>query len=147
MENNYTIITLKDLDLIESLYLNYFNKEEHASWTKETVKRKFKQFFNREDLIAYKINDGKNMIGFFIGQLVQFDDGLVFELLELLVFKAYQNKGYGSLLLEKAIKEAKETGAFLVQLTSSVDEVHHNFYNIKNGFSDAKNNVWKTKII
>jgi GNAT superfamily N-acetyltransferase len=77
---------------------------------------------------------------------MQFDDGLVFELLEILVLKDYQSKEYGSLLLEKAIKEAKQAGAFMIQLTSAVDKEHYHFYNVKHSFSDTSNNVWKSKM-
>ncbi len=143
----FSKLTKRNFQKIEPLYLNYFNKEENASWTPETVNRKFKQLFLREDLIAYELVVEKVFIGFFIGQLMQFDDGLVFELLEILVLKDYQSKGYGSLLLEKAIKEAKQAGAFMIQLTSAVDKEHYHFYNVKHSFSDASNNVWKSKMI
>ncbi|MFA5719812.1 MAG: GNAT family N-acetyltransferase [Acholeplasmataceae bacterium] len=146
MENIYTKFNLIDIDQIAPLYLNYFNEVENASWTLETVKRKFKQLLHREDVLAFKLENKCNIIGFFIGQLVQFDDGLVFELLELLVFKEHQNQGYGSMLLLKAIEDAKKEGAFMIQLTSAVDEEHYHFYNTKHGFSDATNNIWKTKI-
>lgn len=147
MDKIYTTFNISDIDVIAPLYLNYFNKVENAKWELETVKRKFKQLLFREDLLAFKLENDLEIIGFYIGQLVQFDDGLVFELLELLIFRKYQNKGYGSKLLLRAIADAKEAGAFMIQLTSAVDEEHYHFYNIKHGFSDASNNIWKMKII
>lgn len=146
MEYKYKKFNINDIDQIAPIYLNYFNKYENASWTIANVRRKLKQLLNREGVIAYILENNTIIIGFVIGQLVQFDDGLVFELLELLVFKEHQNYGYGSILLLKVIEDAKKEGAFMIQLTSAVDQQHHYFYNIKHGFSDAKNNVWKSKI-
>lgn len=145
IKNNYIKFKVSDISQVAPLYMNYFNEVENASWTLDTVKRKLMQLLNRVDVIACKLESKSDMIGFFIGQLVQFDDGLVFELLELLVFKEYQNQGYGSMLLNKAILDAKNKGAFMIQLTSAVDESHHHFYNAKHGFLNATNNVWKSK--
>mgnify|MGYP000894745298 FL=1 len=60
----FSKFTKRKFQKIEPLYLNYFNKEENASWTLETVKRKFKQLFLRKDLIAYELVVEKNFIGF-----------------------------------------------------------------------------------
>lgn len=145
LQKNYSKFNSEDIDKIAPLYLAYFNEVESAMWTLETATRKLRQLIHREDVIAYKLESHKELIGFYVGQLLQFDDGLVFELLELLVLREYQNQGFGSLLLNRAIEDAKQEGAFMIQLTSAVDEEHFHFYNTKHGFLDAKNNVWKTK--
>ncbi len=147
MEVCFKDFKLEAIDFIAVLYKDYFNEEENASWTLDTAKRRLNQLLDRVDTIAFLLEKNSRIIGFFIGQLVQFDDGLVFELLELLVLKKDQNQGYGSILLKKAMTEALNQNAFMIQLTAIKDESHDYFYNIKHGFTDAKNNIWKSRIL
>ncbi len=143
----YKKIDLKDVDQLAVDYMNYFNRYEEASWTLENAKRRLRQLFNREDALGFLMMDKDLVIGFGVGVLTQFDDGLIFELSELLIYKAYQNKGNGSLLIQKLETHAKEQGAFRAQLFAFDDQEHTNFYQHKHQYSIAKNNLIWTKAL
>lgn len=140
-------LQLSDIHLLATGYVQYFNIEEQATWTIKTASRKLDQLINRIDMIGFILYQDETIIGFSIGQLIQFDDGIVFELNEILIYKQFQNQGYGSLLLEKMEKEAIQNGAFRVQLFSINDDEHHHFYNLKHKYQDASNMLWKTKAL
>jgi len=40
---------------------------------------------------------------------------------------------------------SKKKGAFRIQLESANDETHHRFYNERNNYQDASNNILKSK--
>ena len=143
----YEIFRQKDIDLIAPMYASYFNLYEDASWTVDTAKRRLKQLLFREDsvsLIQFKNNE---ISGFSVGQLVQFDDGLVFELIEIIVFKEFQGQELGSQLLMAIEEQAKLLGAFRIQLFAADDDLHNHFYNVKHSYKNATNNLWKTKTL
>lgn len=140
-----TKLSIKDIDFIVPSYIEYFNNYEEAQWTKQTVERRLKQLFVREDALGLFMKDNGVFIGFAVGQLMQFDDGLVFELNELFIDYKYQCKGYGSTLLKHIEEYAKDSGAFRIQLTTGQDKRHYNFYNTKHNYFDATNNIQKAK--
>lgn len=134
-----------DIEVLAPLYLEYFNTYEDAQWTIEKVYRRLRQLIVREDNLGLLLKEDESVIGFVVGQLVQFDDGIVYELNELFIAGPMQNKGYGSYLLTAIENLAKEHEAFRIQLITGVDERHYNFYNRKHGYSDGSNNIQKTK--
>ena len=140
-------IKLSDLDLIIDKYIEYFNNYEDSEWTNEKVQRKFKQLVNREDYLGLGIYKENEMIGFSVGALSQFDDGLICMLNELFMIKDYQSQGFGSKLITEFEKLAKEKGAFRIQLESANDGIHRRFYNEMHKYQDAQNNILKSKAL
>lgn len=138
-------LSIEDIESIIPEYMLYFNTVEEASWNKETARRRLRQLILKEDVIGFLLIEEKVAKGFAIGQLIQFDDGLVFELSEILIYKNYQHQGLGTVLVKKMEEEAKKQGAFRIQLTAFDDELRHNFYNKKLAYVDATNNKFKTK--
>jgi GNAT superfamily N-acetyltransferase len=140
-----TPLQSSDIDNIAPLYLEYFNTFEEAQWTIPNVKRRLRQLILREDNLGLLLQDEHEIVGFAVGQLTQFDDGIVFELNELFIAASKQGKGLGSYLLTAIETLAKECGAFRIQLITGTDDRHHRFYNEKHGYFDGKNNVQKAK--
>lgn len=138
-------LEIADIDTIAPLYLEYFNTYEEAEWTLSKVQRRLRQQINRDDNLGLLLKEEENILGFVVGQLTQFSDGLVFELNELFIASAYQSQGYGSQLLQIIEALAKEHGAFRIQLITGADERHHHFYNQKHGYVDGTNNLQKAK--
>ncbi|MCK7487136.1 MAG: GNAT family N-acetyltransferase [Bacillus subtilis] len=133
------------MDKIAPLYLEYFNTFEEAQWTIPNVKRRLRQLILREDNLGLLLQDDHEIVGFAVGQLTQFDDGIVFELNELFIVASKQGKGLGSYLLTAIETLAKDRSAFRIQLITGTDDRHHRFYNEKHGYFDGKNNVQKAK--
>lgn len=140
-------LEVKDINKIAPFYVEYFNTNEGASWTEELAIKRLRQLIMREDNIGLLLEDDHQMIGFAVGQLTQFDDGIVFELNEILITGNYQRKGYGSKLLNAIELNAKAQGAFRIQLITGIDQEHHHFYNEMHGYSDGSNNIQKSKAL
>jgi len=135
----------KDLKSIEKEYLHYFNEYEDSEWDIPRVQRKFKQLTDRYDYCGLGLYENDKLIGFAIGVLSQFDDGIIAILNELFIIHEMQSKGYGSKLLKAFEEETKRRGAFRIQLESANDEIHHRFYNEMNEYQDTNNNIIKAK--
>jgi len=142
---NIKKINASDIKLIVPSYIEYFNTHEGARWTDQKVERRLLQLIMREDCLGLLMIDKEDFVGFVVGQLIQYEDGLVFDLNELFIADKYQNKGHGSKLLNAIEIEAKAKGAFRIQLTAENDEKHHRFYNDKHGYFDCSNNLFKAK--
>ena len=142
---NITKWHISDIKLIIPSYMEYFNSDEDAQWTEQKVERRLLQLLVREDNLGLLMKNKKDFVGFVVDQLMQYDDGLVLELNELFIAAKYQNKGYGSKLLNEIEIRAKAKGAFRLQLTTGDDKKHHNFYNTKHDYSDCSNNIIKAK--
>lgn len=140
-------ITLEDLHHITKDYIHYFNKYEDSMWNEDTIKRKFKQLCLKEDYYGIGLYDQSQLIGFAVGNLIQFDDGLIAYLSELFIIKEYQNKGLGTKLLQEFERVSKALGAFRIQLESANDDIHHRFYNKQNSYQDATTQIFKSKAL
>lgn len=95
------------------LFVDYFNTNEKASWTYENAYRRIHEAITKEDNVSFMILINNRLIGFEMGYLEQYEDGLVFDLHEILIAKDFQRKGYGKALVTEAMRRAKEKGAFL----------------------------------
>jgi len=60
--------------------------------------------------------------------LKQYDDLLIHYLEEILVFKEYQNKGLGTKLLQELESLVKKQGAEKINLSTTNEKKHQNFY-------------------
>ncbi len=140
-------LTIADIDIISPSYMAYFNDHEGAKWTLANVRRRLGQLIDRVDTLGLIGKDGNDLVGFAVGQLEQFDDGLVFDLNELFVASEYQGKGNGSRLLGNIEELARKEGAFRIQLIAGNDARHRHFYNDMHGYEDAGNNLIKAKAL
>lgn len=140
-------IDLNDLLLIKSEYIKYFNEDEDASWEDATLVRKFMQLTGRYDYLGLGLFNEQQMIGFAVGSLSQFDDGIIAILNEIFIIKTFQSKGLGTKLIKAFEREAKVKGAFRIQLECTNDDIHRHFYNTLNDYKDASNIISKTKAL
>ncbi|MGE4572588.1 MAG: GNAT family N-acetyltransferase [Candidatus Izemoplasmatales bacterium] len=140
-------IDFNDIKEIVVDYMKYFNDIEGDHWTEENVLRRLKQLTIRFDYFGLGIYDGSRIIGFCVGNLSQFDDGVIMHLNEIFVISELQSKGYGSKLLIEFEKKAKELGAFRIQLEAVDDDIHSRFYNQYHRYVDTSSNLIKAKAI
>lgn len=68
------------------------------------------------------------LVGIAVGWFKQFDNLELFYLEEILVFKEYQNKGFGTKILEELEYLAKQKGAQKIDLSTTYEEEHQRFY-------------------
>ncbi len=140
-------ITFADIKEIANDYLEYFNNYEGDHWNNDAVIRRLRQLTDRFDYFGLGMYDNTKIIGFCVGCLSQFDDGIIMHLNEIFIGKKYQSHGYGSKLLLAFEEQAKNLGAFRVQLEAVDDDIHHRFYNKYHQYQDTKTNVIKGKSI
>ena len=134
-------IILKDIIEITKDYIDYFNRFEKSEWDESKVERKFQQLVERFDYVGLGIYVDDKIIGFCVGALSQFDDGLIALLNEIYIIKEKQSKGYGSKLLNSFEEKMFSLGAFRIQLESANDGIHNKFYNEMHDYIDDKNNI------
>ena len=142
---NINVMNVKDVDLVVPLYIDYYNNYEEGCWTEETAKRRILQVLRMD--VSYSLimhDEGGKVCGFVMGYYKQYDDIVGYTLEEILISHKYQNKGYGSILLEELEARVKEAGASCVELQAVKDELHERYYG-KAGYHDAKNFVLKVK--
>lgn len=143
---NYIPLTENNMKSVIPLYIEYYNRCEDAEWTEEKANKRIHQIVTIEDSYGLILEDNGETIGFVMGYFSQYDDGIVYDLNEIVIDRAFQGRGMGTVLLNELQKRVKERGAFLMQLTSVNDEMHHHFY-AKNGLKDCSNLLVKSKII
>ena len=138
-------LTKTDIESIIPHYLDYFNLVEGAIWSEKTIERRLRQLIIREDQVGLILLDNESFIGFVTGQLMQFDDGLIYELNELFISRSKQRKGYGTFLLKAIENLAKEKGALRLQLQAGDDRAHRHFYLTMHTYQIANNNLLLSK--
>jgi len=99
------------------------------------VKSVVKSYVKMKSFVQYV--DGK-MTGFVMGYYKEFDDLKAYFLEEIVIFKEYQNKGYGAGFLEYLEAVVRQNGVEHLELISVNDEHHIHFYK-KLGFYAASN--------
>lgn len=83
---------------------------------------------------------------FAIGYFEQFDDGIAYNLVEIVVAAEHQNKGIGTYLMVELKRIVKKKGAFTMSLQSVNDDRHEKFYG-RLGYGNNKNFVLKCKLL
>lgn len=146
--NNVSFEELNESNMKEAviLFADYFNTNEKTNWTYDNAYRRIHEAITKEDSISLKILVDKKLVGIEMGYLEQYEDGLVFDLHEILIAKDYQRKGYGKALILEAMKRAKEKGAFLCQLIAINDKGHDEVYG-SIGFGNCSNLILKSRLI
>lgn len=138
-------MNIEDIDLVLPLYIEYYNKYEDSCWTEATAKKRINQVFTIDDSFSLiMIDDNDVVCGFVMGYFKQYDDIVGYTLEEIIISYQYQNKGFGSILLETLESKVKENGASCIELQAVNDEMHEKFYG-KAGFSNVRNFVMKAK--
>ena len=136
----------EDIQKIVPLYIEYYNNNEDAEWTKETTYKRIHQVWSREDSYCLVWENKNGIVAFAIGYFEQYDDCFAYDLVEIVVTTQLQNKGYGSRFMKELESCVKDEGAMLIQLQAVNDDLHNHFYG-KLGYKDASNLVLKTKIL
>ena len=142
----YVKLTEDNLESVIRAYVDYYNNYEGGCWTYEKAYKRIHQVMTiegSESLVQYL--DG-TMIGFVMGYYKEFDDLRAYYLAEIVIFKEYQNKGYGKAFLEHMEAVVRQNGATLMELDSVNDEHHQHFYK-KLGFYTASNFVAMGKFL
>lgn len=136
----------EDIEKIVPLYIEYYNNNEDAEWTKETTYKRIYQVWSREDAYCLVWENKNDIVAFAIGYFEQYDDCFAYDLVEIVVVTHLQNKGYGSRFMKELETCVKDEGAMLIQLQALNDDLHNHFYG-KLGYKAASNLVLKTKIL
>ena len=136
----------KDLDLITSLYVKYYNENEDGSWTFEKAYRRIRQVLLTPDSYCLIQEINGLYTGFLMGFIKEYDDLKSYFLEEIVIFNEYQNKGLGSLFLKELESHLLEMDVRLIELMSVNDEKHRHFYK-KFSFAKVSNLMIMSKFI
>lgn len=136
----------KDLDLITSLYVKYYNENEDSSWTFEKAYRRIRQVLLTPDSYCLIQEINGLYTGFLMGFIKEYDDLKSYFLEEIVIFNEYQNKGLGSLFLKELESHLLEVDVSLIELMSVNDEKHRHFYK-KFSFAKVSNLMIMSKFI
>lgn len=136
----------KDLDLITSLYVKYYNENEDGSWTFEKAYRRIRQVLLTPDSYCLIQEINGLYTGFLMGFIKEYDDLKSYFLEEIVIFNEYQNKGLGSLFLKELESHLLEVDVSLIELMSVNDEKHRHFYK-KFSFAKVSNLMIMSKFI
>ena len=143
---NYFRMSEKDLDLITSLYVKYYNENEDGSWTFEKAYRRIRQVLLTPDSYCLIQEINGLFTGFLMGYIKEYDDLKSYFLEEIVIFNEYQNKGLGSLFLKELESHLLEVDVSLIELMSVNDEKHRHFYK-KFSFAKVSNMMIMSKFI
>ena len=140
----YVKLTEENIDSVIKAYVDYYNNHEDGCWTYEKAYKRIHQVMTiegSESMVQYA--DGK-MTGFAMGYYKEFDDLRAYFLEEIVIFKEYQNKGYGAALMEELEAVVRRNGVEHLELIS-VNDAHHMHFYKKQGFFAAGNLVMMGK--
>ncbi|WP_311537801.1 GNAT family N-acetyltransferase [uncultured Anaerococcus sp.] len=119
---NYISMTEKDLDIITSLYVKYYNENEGGSWTYEKAYERIRQVFLTPGSLCLIQNNGNEYTGFLMGYIKEYDDLKSYMLEEIVIFKEFQNKGLGKMFIKELEKQLLGKNVSLIELTSVNDK-------------------------
>ncbi len=142
----YRRMTQSDITNAVSLYIAYYNIKEDGQWTESTVTKRISQVLTREDSFCMVLENDDKMIAFAMGYFEQFDDGFVYNLVEIVVEAEWQGKGVGTAFMQELEAQVKREGAIVFLLEAVNDDFHEHFYD-KLGFQTATNLVIKSKVL
>lgn len=141
---SYKVMNEDDIAAVLPLYLEQYNEREGGCWTNETAARCIRQSVTMQDAYCLLMLLDGAPVGFVRGALVQYDDLVAYDLKEIVIAPAHQNKGLGTRLIREVETRVKALGAKMMQLDSVKDEQHEHFYR-KLGFGTTGNFVGKSK--
>ncbi|RHM60250.1 MULTISPECIES: GNAT family N-acetyltransferase [Coprobacillaceae] len=94
--------------------------------------------------LSYGLYDQDQLVGFCIGRIKHWYEGIEYWIDEFGVLNQYQGKGTGSLFMKEVEKAIKEQGIKGIVLFTERDIPAYHFYQ-KNGFKDHDDKVIFTK--
>lgn len=136
----------KDLDIITSLYVRYYNENEDGIWTFEKANKRIRQVLLTPDSYCLIQEVNGLYTGFLMGYIKEYDDLKSYFLEEIVVFKDYQNKGLGTLFISELQKQLLNRDVSMIELMSVNDAKHLNFYE-KFSFEKSNNLLVMSKFI
>lgn len=142
----YRRMTQEDIARAVSLYIAYYNVKEDGQWTEATTAKRIRQVFTREDSLCMVAEQDGELTAFAMGYFEQFDDGAVYNLVEIVVAADWQGKGVGTGFMQALEAQVRKVGGILMILDAVNDPFHEHFYG-KLGFQTATNLVIKTKTL
>jgi len=134
----YTKLTEENIKEVVDAYVNYYNNHEDGCWTYEKAYKRIHQVMTIEGSESFVQYVDEKLSGFVMGYYKEFDDLKAYFLEEIVIFKEYQNKGYGAAFLEYLEAVVRQNGVEHLELISVNDEHHMHFYK-KLGFYAASN--------
>lgn len=134
----YVKLTEENIDLVVRNYIEYYNTCEDGCWTYEKAYKRIHQVMTIEDAECMVQYDNGEMTGFVMGYYKEFDDLKAYFLEEIVIFAAYQNRGYGAAFLTELEEVVRHNEVEHLELISVNDEHHMHFYK-KAGFYAASN--------
>lgn len=137
-------MSLADIPAVLTMYIAYYNGQEEGCWTEETAGRRIRQVLTMEGAYCLILEEDGKALGFAMGFFKQYDDILGYTLEEILIAREHQNKGLGSLLLQRLEQLVREKGASCMELQAVNDSQHEAFYG-KADYHNARNFVMKVK--
>ena len=143
---NYFRMSEKDLDIITSLYVRYYNENEYGIWTFEKANKRIRQVLLTPDSYCLIQEVNGLYTGFLMGYIKEYDDLKSYFLEEIVVFKDYQNKGLGTLFISELQKQLLNRDVSMIELMSVNDAKHLNFYE-KFSFEKTNNLLIMSKFI
>lgn len=143
---NYFRMSEKDLDIITSLYVRYYNENEDGIWTFEKANKRIRQVLLTPDSYCLIQEVNGLYTGFLMGYIKEYDDLKSYFLEEIVVFKDYQNKGLGTLFISELQKQLLNRDVSMIELMGVNDAKHLNFYE-KFSFEKTNNLLVMSKFI
>jgi len=142
----YRMMEEADIESVLSLYIDYYNNHDGSCWTNETTYKRIHQVWSREDSYCLILEHDEAIAGFAMGYFEQYDDLIAYDLVEIVIAYAYQNKGLGTGFMLELERQVKSMGASMVQLQAVNDEMHNRFYG-KLQYKDSSNLILKSKCL
>ena len=144
---NYRMMTEKDLECVVKGNIEYYNTVEDCCWTFEKAYKRIHQVLTMEDsMCMVQLDDSNTITGYLMGYFKEFDDIRGYFLEEIVIFKGFQGKGYGTDFLKILEQEVIKSGASIIELNSVNDEKHKHFYS-KLSYYETKNFVMMGKFL
>ncbi|MCI9552691.1 MAG: GNAT family N-acetyltransferase [Acutalibacter sp.] len=137
-------MSLSDAEAVLPLYIDYYNTCEEGQWTEDTAGQRIRQVLGMDGGWGLLLEEGNVPAGFAMGYFKPYDDLTSFVLEEIVITRARQGTGLGTLLLAEVERRVQVLGAAGVELSAVNDAVHHRFYS-RAGYRDVKNFVPKCK--
>lgn len=141
--NNFISIRSNKLnfnDMIETPIID-------CCWTYEKAYKRIHQVLTMEDsMCMVQLDDNDSITGYLMGYFKEFDDIRGYFLDEIVIFKGFQGKGYGTDFIKVLEQEVSKNGASIIELNSVNDEMHKHFYS-KLYYYETKNFVMMGKFL
>ena len=142
----YSKLSEENIDSVIKAYVDYYNIYEDGCWTYEKAYKRIHQVMTIEGSESFVQYADGQMTGFVMGYYKEFDDLRAYYLAEIVIFKEYQNRGYGAAFMEYMEEVVRKNGVKLMELDSVNDEHHMHFYK-KFGYYTASNFVSMGKFL